>query len=644
MTTPHGGTGVDLQIDPTTGCGGPAVTLSAGTSFLILDVDGHIRTGGHQGYYVDDTRLLSSWQLLFDGAPLRLLRHRATDRSLDIDGTVGDPTSPHLLVHQDIRLETGLVVTIRIENLTSRSATVMIDLSVLSDFADLFEVKRGVRPRGGLVTAGPLDRDLVIRYQNQGFQRGLRIHVDDLDSTGRTDVMRDGVHHSVVLPGRGGATLRLSVTPRRDRKRPDRALDDLAAAWQTVAPQPRPTMVHDLVWRQSWRDLASLVLADPLKPDRTIIAAGAPWFMALFGRDSLVTALETLPYRTDLACGVLAALADRQGTNDNANTLEEPGRIPHEARRGEAVQRPGGWGTTFYGTVDATPLFVITVAAAWRAGAGRRTIEMLLPAAERAVSWIVARCAGTGFVTYPGEAHAAAGLANEGWKDSDDAIRHPDGTIASGPIALVEVQGYCHAALMAISQLREAFESGDPAVTTALAHEMQQRIEDAFWMADEDCYAMALDGRGEQVASVSSNAGHLLLTGTASGDRARRLTSRLMADDMFTGFGLRTLASTNGGFNPLSYHCGSVWPHDTALVAAGMLQHGFAEGQELALALLDAADDSGRFPELFGGFSRDDHPEPIPYPTSCRPQAWAAGAPLLLADALARFVPSGPAG
>lgn len=396
-------------------------------------------------------------------------------------------------------------------------------------------------------------------------------------------------------------------------------------------------MIIDRVWRQSWRDLAALVLPDPIQPDRAIVAAGAPWFMALFGRDSLITSLETLAYRTDLATGVLSALAARQGATHNKNTLEEPGRIPHEARRGEAVQRPGGWGTTFYGTVDATPLFVITLAAAWRSGADREQIESLLPAAERAVSWIIDRCQSTGFVTYPGAAHAEAGLANEGWKDSEDAIRHPDGRLASGPIALVEVQAYCHAAFMSMAQLRRSFSSGDADHVSRLARDLQERIDDAYWMPDEDCYALALDGTGNQVASVTSNAGHLLLTDTVRGDRARRLAARLMAPDLFTGFGLRTLSSDNRGFNPLSYHCGSVWPHDTAIVAAGMLQQGLPEGRELALALLDAADSSGRFPELFGGFDRGRHPEPIPYPASCRPQAWAAGAPLLLADALARF-------
>jgi glycogen debranching enzyme len=627
---------VSLYMEADSAVQGPTVTLSAGSSFVIVGVDGRIRPGGHEGYYVDDTRLVSAWNIYIDGSAIRPLQNSSTDRHLCVHGTIGDPTTPRLLVGQNVRLDTDLVVSLSIENLTADTQQVIVDLSIASDFADLFEVKRGARPRGGLVTSGPIDRDLVVRYQSGGFQRGLRVRVDHDDPNATTEVMRDGIHHFAEIGGRQTTDVRFVVTPRRDRRRVATTEIDPRARWRSIPDQPAPAMISDRIWRQSWRDLAALVLADPLRPTRTIVAAGAPWFMALFGRDSLVTALETLPYRTDLAVDVLGALADRQGRANDPTTLEEVGRIPHEARRGEAVQRPGGWGSTFYGTVDATPLFVITLATAWRAGADRATIEALLPAAERAVAWIETRRATTGFVTYPGHAHAAAGLANEGWKDSDDSIRHPDGSLAGGPIALVEVQGYCHAALMSIAQLRDNFGSGDADNAARRADELRDHIDEAFWMPDDDCYAMALDGDGQQVSSVSSNAGHLLLTGTATDDRARRLSARLMADDMFTGFGIRTLSTSNRGYNPLSYHCGSVWPHDTALIAAGMLRLGLSDGHQLALALLDAADESGRFPELFGGFARADHPTPIPYPASCRPQAWAAGAPLLLADGLAR--------
>ncbi len=248
---------------------------------------------------------------------------------------------------------------------------------------------------------------------------------------------------------------------------------------------------------------------------------------------SLITSLETLPYRTDLAVGVLTALAARQGAAVDPTTLEEPGRIPHEARRGEAVQRPGGWGATFYGSVDATPLFVMTLAEAHRRGADAGVVRSLLPAAERAVEWCLrwGDLDGDGFVEYPGVVRGASGLANQGWKDSDDAIRLPDGSLAAGPIAVVEVQGYCHAALQALADLRDAFGTGDAGELRVRAERLRAAIHDRFWLDDLDCFALALDGEKRPVRTVASNAGHLLFTGTAYPDIAARLSARLLRDD-----------------------------------------------------------------------------------------------------------------
>jgi glycogen debranching enzyme len=347
--------------------------------------------------------------------------------------------------------------------------------------------------------------------------------------------------------------------------------------------------------------------------------------------------------------GSLQALAVRQGATYSTGSAEQPGRILHELRAGEVVLRPDGWGAVYYGSVDATPLFVATLAELWRWGASATEVADLLPAAERAVAWILGDgdADGDGLVEYGGARRTGvASLANQGWKDSDDAVRHPDGTLAEGPIAMVEVQGYCHAALLAMAELRDAFGTGDPAPLRARAASLAEAIEDRYWMEDEDCYALALDGAKRPVRSVSTNAGHLLWTGTARPDRSRRLAARLMAEDMFTGFGLRTLSAANGGYNPLSYHCGSVWPHDTALVAAGMAGTGcHAEAGRLAEALLDAAwAFGGRPPELFGGFAADEFARPVPYPTSCSPQAWAAAAPVLLVTALLGLRPDVPGG
>jgi hypothetical protein len=617
------------------------VTLSAGTVFAIVGIDGCIRADGAQGFYADDTRLISELWFRVDDGPLRVVESRTADRGLCVAGTVGDPTSPYLLVDLAFRLDERLTVALGLENLTAAARDVTVDLHVTTDFADVFEVKRGVRARGGLVTFGAEDEDLVLRYQNRDFRRGVKIEVDRPD-----EVLRDGIHVVQRLGPRATATVTATASPVRGEHHDDTPFGpESQTEWLGAVPSA-PDCIPAHIWDRSWRDICTLLMRDALEPHPLIVAAGSPWFMALFGRDSLIASLETLPYRTDLAMGVLHALAARQGRGVDATTLEEPGRLPHEVRRGEVVQRPDGWGAIFYGTVDATPLFVMTLAEAWRRGADADAVAALLPAAERAVEWILGPGDpdGDGFVEYPGTVHGQAGLANQAWKDSDDAIRHPDGTLATGPIAAVEVQGYAHAALAALAELREVCGTGDPAPLVQRAGDLQAAIEAQFWLDDEDCYALALDGDKRPVRAVSSNAGHLLFTGTATGDRAARLVRRLMADDMFTGFGLRTLSASNAGYNPLSYHCGSVWPHDTALVAAGMLRQGFDEGVTLTQALLDAADDRGRLPELFGGFARSRRPRPLPYPTSCSPQAWAAGAPLLLAAHLPHVTPEPSSG
>lgn len=617
------------NIDGATPSEHGAITLSAGTTFLIAGTDGTIRPGGAQGLYAEDTRLLSSFTITFDGRPATPLAHECVDCDLTMTGTVGDPTKPHLLIEQHWSLSDVLTMVVTLENLTADATDVAIDVTVAADFSDLFEVKRGIRPRGGMVSHGAVNGDLVLQYQNRGFRRGVKIHADRPD-----EVLRDGVHIIEHLPGRARQTLNVTVTPLRTGHHHHFPTSAERLAWvNSIGEAPASIPRH--IWRQSWSDIGVLLMRDTMPPHPLVVAAGSPWFMALFGRDSLITSLETLPYRTDLALGVLQALAARQGRRDDPVTLEQPGKIPHEARRGEVVQRPDGWGATFYGTVDATPLFIVTLAEAWRRGAPSHAVRTLLPAAERALEW----CLGPGdpdrdgFIEYSGSVHGSAGLANQGWKDSDDAIRHPDGQLANGPIAMVEVQGYCDAALRSMADLRQSFNEGDPDELRVRAERLRAQIDTEFWMDDHDCYALALDGNKQQVASVASNAGHLLFTGTAPPERAARLTHRMMRPDMFTGYGVRTLSSTNPAFNPLSYHCGSVWPHDTAIIAAGMLRYGHVEGEHLALALLDATTPSGRLPELFGGFDRSRTQRPVPYPTSCSPQAWSAGAPLLLTAA-----------
>jgi glycogen debranching enzyme len=362
--------------------------------------------------------------------------------------------------------------------------------------------------------------------------------------------------------------------------------------------------------------------------------------MALFGRDSLIAASQAMPVAPDLARGVLRSLARWQGKKDDPETEEEPGKILHEYRR------PGLLGARrfvprfpYYGTVDATPLFVILVAEYWRRTGDLGFVRGLASHLGAAVDWVTRSldAHGAGFVTY--RRRSEHGLWNQGWKDSEDSIRFRDGRQADPPIALVEVQGYACAALRAAAALGRALgrPEAEAAAQEARAERLHQAIDASFWMEDRGLWALALDGEGRRVDTLASNGAHLLWSGAALPARARRAAEVLLGGEMFSGFGLRTMGSAEAAFSPIAYHNGSIWPHDTALAAMGLARYGLrAEAARLAGALLDAAGfyPDRRLPELFGGFGREDTPFPVEYPTSNSPQAWAAGAILLAVTAV----------
>ena len=630
-----------LAAAPISGVGTTATIVGSG-SFLICSTDGWIHPGGMEGYFVGDTRMLSTMFGVFNGHPMQVIRTHAHDECIEVLGIVGDLVRPDLLVTTSLSISNArLQVELDIANLTNGPLDVVFDLAVASDFADIFDVRRSERPRSGFVGTGPSEGDLVLSYENGGFRRGLRI------SSGHdTEVLRDGIRVTLHLEHRGRDCLSVSGLPEGARHQPLIAMGPPTATesvFDEHRPPPPGMEKWRLVWHRALDDLEDLLIADPLDPTRITIAAGSPWFMTLFGRDSLIASWESLILGTRLAENTLDALADRQGMRMDAVTEEEPGKILHEVRTGEAVMRSSGWGAHYYGTVDATPLFVMLLHEAWRWGADEDHVRRLMPAAERAIAWIeqFGDRDGDGFVEY-GQAGSPifTSLSNLAWKDSNDAVRTESGDIADGPIAMVEVQAYCHAALLALADLRERFRSADPQPLRDRARALQQHIDEAYWLDDLECYAMALDGSKKPVRSVSSNAGHLLWTGTALPERAHLLMPRLLQPDMFTGFGIRTLSTDNPAYNPLSYHCGSVWPHDTAIIAAGYAAYDNHEGaRTIAEALLSAAEPNGRLPELFAGFDKAEQPIPVPYASSCSPQAWAAGAPLLLTRALLGLTP-----
>jgi glycogen debranching enzyme len=395
-------------------------------------------------------------------------------------------------------------------------------------------------------------------------------------------------------------------------------------------------------------DLGALRIFDQDHPDEPVIAAGAPWYMTLFGRDSILTSWMALLFEPRLALGVVRALARLQGRRDDPATEEQPGRILHEVRFSRGPSLALSEGEVYYGSVDATPLFVMLVHELWRWGLPLDELRPLLPAVDAALGWMAGPgdADGDGYLEYA--RRTPHGLANQGWKDSYDGISFAGGRLAEPPIALAEVQAYAYAAWRAGAALAAATGDGDGAAERSRrAGELKDRFDADFWMPERAAYALALDRDKCQVDSVTSNMGHCLWAGIVDDpDKAAAVARWLTSPELFTGWGIRTLATSMARYNPLSYHNGSVWPHDTAICMAGLRRLGFVdEALEVAGALLAAAEASGgRLPELFAGLTQQEASVPVPYPASCSPQAWASASPLLIARALLGLDPDVPAG
>ncbi|WP_163543451.1 glycogen debranching N-terminal domain-containing protein [Occultella kanbiaonis] len=416
--------------------------------------------------------------------------------------------------------------------------------------------------------------------------------------------------------------------------------------WSTPTVDAWDRRLPELLDR-SLDDVAGLLMSSAQAPDETFLAAGAPWFFTLFGRDSIWAARMMLPLGTELAGGTLRTLAAFQGRVVDRDTGEEPGKILHEVRRA-----PTGAGRTllpplYYGSIDATPLWVCLLADAWRWGLPEAEVAALLPAAERALDWMVryGDADGDGFLEYDSDGR---GLANQGWKDSGDSVRWRDGGLATPAIALVEVQGYAHEAALAGADLLAAFGRPGPDRWRDWAAELATRFRDAYWVSDSrgPYPAIALDVRKRPVDSVASNMAHLLGTGLLNADEERAIADRVGGAALDSGYGLRTLAVGSGGYWPLSYHGGAVWPHDTAIAVHGLARAGFGEvAARLGDGLVRAAPAFDfRLPELFAGDAAAEVSRPVPYPASCRPQAWAATAAVAILQArlgLTADVPNG---
>ncbi|HEX8939964.1 MAG TPA: glycogen debranching N-terminal domain-containing protein [Candidatus Limnocylindrales bacterium] len=390
--------------------------------------------------------------------------------------------------------------------------------------------------------------------------------------------------------------------------------------------------IFDLTLERSISDLRLLMNAGPEAGER-YVAAGVPWFATLFGRDAIVVALQLLAFRPQLAVETLAVLGARQATEVDDWRDAEPGKILHELRSGEMVRAGELPHTPYYGSVDATPLWLVLLGATYEWTGDRSLLERHWPTALRALEWIDrwGDRDGDGFVEYA--RRSERGLYNQGWKDSGDAVRDREGRRAELPVALVEVQGYVYDAKVRLARLARALDQSDLAARLDReAAELRERFELAYWIPDLDYYAMALDGQKRPADAIASNPGHCLWSGIVAPDRARKVATRLLAPDLFSGWGVRTYASGQRGYNPIGYHTGSVWPHDMSLIAAGLKRYGLQdEANTLIGSIFEAAQGfpAFRLPELFCGFERDGAASPVPYPVACSPQAWSAGAPFL---------------
>jgi glycogen debranching enzyme len=492
-----------------------------------------------------------------------------------------------------------------------------------------------------------VDGSLVIEAARHGQRRGSSVRAQGAEAS------TDGLRFRATVPARGKWATSVIVVPLVNGQapadpftegRPPRHREGVRRhrAWEENVPQVTVTDSNlQEVLNRSQSDLGSLRIFDEHHPGRVAVAAGAPWFMALFGRDSLLSSYMSLLVSPNLAAGTLQTLAGLQGTKVDPDSEEEPGRIPHEVRLGVTAGLSLG-GTAYYGTADATPLFVGVLGELSRWGLSREIIHPLLPHADRALDWIehYGDRDGDGFVEY--QRPNDHGLVNQGWKDSWDGINFADGTIAEAPIALCEVQAYVYSAYIGRSLL--ARWDGDRALEQHWADKgaaLKAAFNEKFWLPDKGYFAVALDKDKRAVDACTSNIGHCLWTGIVDEDKAPSVVEHLMSPQMFTGWGVRTLGSDMGAYNPVSYHNGSVWPHDSALVATGLMRYGFVEeARRVASGLIDAAEHfDGRLPELFCGFDRGEFPGPVPYPTACSPQAWAAAAPVQLMRVLLRFDP-----
>jgi glycogen debranching enzyme len=676
---------------------GDRVLVDRGT-FALLGRDGSVtgrRGATPDGLFVDDARHLSRWRITADDRPLTVLTAGGGTAVCVVPATRDEP-SPFTVTRDQAVASGVLAERLTVLNNLPRPVTVVLGLDVDADFADQFELRSDGRTyakpgaeRGteiGTLAAG--GAGVTFHYRRPGgWSAATSVSCDPppdaiaepdpgtgcvltwrlrlpAHGASRIDLTVRATPGGRTVPAGGPARPQMltSAQPSRAASPPAAVRADLAADAAAYAdgfalpahggtPGAAPGLPGlEKSVRRGIADLAALRVpaAGPDGEPLLVPGAGAPWFLTLFGRDSLLTSLFCLPYRPATAADTLLALAAAQGSARVAARLEEPGRIPHELRRGELAhfgQVPYG---RYYGSVDATALFLVLLQAYTERTGDTALARRLEPHARAAVAWMFADGGidDHGWLVYRSD-EQAGGLANQNWKDSAGAVCFADGRQATGAIAVAEAQGYAHDALRRTAALAEEVWA-DPEWARSLRHaaaDLRRRFPEEFWLSAADFPALALDGERQRVDALASDAGHLLWSGILDPDRARRVARRLLEPDFFSGWGIRTLAAGQIPYHPLAYHRGAVWPHDNAVIALGMAAQGLrSEARTVAEGLVAAARARGwRLPEVISGYGLEVHPEPVPYPHSCSPQAWAAATPLALLTAVGPR-PAGSAG
>ncbi len=639
---------------------GQMIRILDGNTFVVCDERGDIESLPSEptGLFSFDTRFLSKWVLTINGQKLNPLSiddlQYFESRFFLVPGTGTVYIDAKLSVIRQRAVGYGFHEELTILNHLDEVVDLDIRIDAGSDFADLFEIKDALKKLGSYATTVE-DGRLRLAYQRDTFRRETTISASakaSVDEKGLSFKVRLEPHSSwttdlevVTALGQGGTYARPKYERGRKQARPnmERSLDK----WLSDAPRLESDWDPlRLIYRKCLVDLAALRFSPPVAGGKSLPAAGLPWFMTMFGRDSIFTSLQSLPFAPELAATTLRALGDWQGSRRDDFRDEDPGRILHEMRYGEMAafeERPH---SPYYGSADATPLYVVLLDEYERWTGDRKLVRDLEYEARAALNWIdeYADLMGNGYISYK-RRNEQTGLENQAWKDSWNSIAYSDGRLPDFPRATCELQGYAYDAKIRGARLARLVWK-DPEYAERLeaqAADLKRRFNRDFWLADREYYALALDADGSQVDALASNIGHLLWSGIVDASKAKAVVGHLMGPRLYSGWGVRTMAKGEGRYNPIGYHLGTVWPFDNSFIAWGLRNYGYKEeAARIASDILDAAVVfNGRLPEAFGGYDRELTKYPVQYPTACSPQAWSTGAPLLLLRTMLGLEPTG---